>query len=141
MTTQTMTTNDRTADFFHGYAGGFNAIYGNDNTLVNRFVGVHGADDTKIVDHLGCVGQQFRDFRSTLAMLGKLPRSSEQLFVGSIHKAVFDVPLIFFAGIFGQFRLRIEKIHLRRAALHPEKDHALGLDRFVAHCGSLAGGG
>lgn len=33
-----MTTNDRTADFFHGYAGGFNAIYGNDNTLFNTMV-------------------------------------------------------------------------------------------------------
>lgn len=33
-----MTTNDRTADFFDGYAGGFNAIYGNDNTIVNRLV-------------------------------------------------------------------------------------------------------
>lgn len=33
-----MTTNDRTADFFDGYAGGFNAIYGNQNTLVNRLV-------------------------------------------------------------------------------------------------------
>lgn len=33
-----MTTNDRTADFFHGYAGGFNAIYGNDNTFVNTLI-------------------------------------------------------------------------------------------------------
>ena len=34
----TTTTNDRTASFFDGYAGGFNAIYGNNNTLINRFV-------------------------------------------------------------------------------------------------------
>jgi len=33
-----VTTNDRTADFFHGYAGGFNAIYGNDNTLFNTLL-------------------------------------------------------------------------------------------------------
>lgn len=33
-----MTTNDRTAGFFDGYASGFNAIYGNRNTLFNRFV-------------------------------------------------------------------------------------------------------
>ena len=30
--------NVRTADFFHGYAGGFNAIYGNDNTPFNTII-------------------------------------------------------------------------------------------------------
>lgn len=33
-----MTSNDRTAGFFDGYASGFDAIYGNKNTLFNRFV-------------------------------------------------------------------------------------------------------
>lgn len=33
-----MTSNDRTAEFFHGYAGGFNAIYGNTNTFINTLV-------------------------------------------------------------------------------------------------------
>ena len=104
-----------------------------DGRFVVDGVGVHAADETHFVDHLGRVRQQFADPHAALAVLGELVfrRRDGEPRLAAGHRRQ---PLALADGL-GQvlvvpgvhLRLVVVEIDLRRAADHVQVDDVLGL--------------
>ena len=63
-----------------------------DRDFMSVRAGVHAANQTDIVNDLSSMRKQFGDLRSTLPMLPKLERASQQFLAGLIHEAECDIP-------------------------------------------------
>lgn len=92
--------------------------------------GVHRANHAQIVDDLSGVRQQLRNLGPAVTVLHELKRRAEQLLAGSIDEAIDNLAGIIGPVEFRQLRLRIEQIHVRRSAVHEQRDHRPGL-RFT----------
>ena len=91
-----------------------------------RDIGVHRADDTALIDHLAEVWQRFADLNAALPMPRELERRR--------HKTSSVGFLVNLAGrlrvlVFLQRRFRVERVYVRRRAIHEQKNHPLGLGR------------
>jgi hypothetical protein len=90
-------------------------------------IGVAGADDTKIVDALPHLGENLAYFEPALTISAERKRRTHEVAGGAVR-------LDFWAGhrlavMLVKKRLGIERVHLRPAAIHKEKDHPLDPSR------------
>ncbi len=83
---------------------------------VGGVVGVHAVDHAHFIGVLGNVGEELADPESAGTVLFKLEWRAEE------HAALGG-----FAAVLLELRLIVKGIDVRRAALHEEHDHALGL--------------
>ncbi len=112
---------------------GFAAVHQQQRRLVIGHVGVHRANDADVVDAAGGVREQVAHLDTGLAVSLKLERRGEGgagLAFGAEVGARQQ-----FAGVFRQRRLGIERIDVRRAAVHKQVDDALGLAEKVRPLG------
>ena len=89
-------------------------------------IGVHRTDDTALVDYLADMRKRFADFNAALPMPGKFERRR--------HKTSSIGFFVNLAGrlrilVFLQRRHRVERVNVRRSAVHEQKNHPLGLGR------------
>ena len=95
-------------------------------------VRVHGAHHAKVVGHLRSVRQIIRENHAALAVLLELARAGEHR-RGRLDERELQVlrhrRRQRLAVPFLQLRLRIEQIHLARAAFHEQEDDVLRLGR------------
>ena len=90
---------------------------------VRRVERVHRTDHAQIVDNRSEVGQQFADLNSTLAVALELERRRQQSSGHALSAQVGRLrPL---AGVGQQRGLRIEHVHVRRAASHEQENDLL----------------
>ena len=106
--------------------GDASRIHGIQTLCMIAHTGGHGADERDLIHHLAQVGQQLADLHAALPVLGKLPRRAEALRRSLCEVVILDLSGKFLPVIFGEHRLRIKEIHLRRPAHHEEGDHGLG---------------
>ena len=106
-----------------------------DRNFVAVVAGMHRADDADVVDDAGDVGQQFGDFGTALTMFFELEGTGQQLSAGRVGEAECDVALVRLAVVLGELGLGIQQVDVRRAAVHEERDHRLGLWRKVGRLG------
>lgn len=87
-------------------------------------VGVHRANHAQVVGVLGDARKQLADLDAALAVLLERKRRAKGragLALGrEVQRNGFPVEL-------SELGLRVERIDLRRAAVHEQEDHALGL--------------
>src|SRR4051812_16097524 len=87
---------------------------------------MHRADDAQVINaRRSRLSEQLTDFDPALAVLVKLERRFEgtaRLAFGTQRQARKRFAMIFFETWFG-----IERVDLRRPAIHKEMDHSLGL--------------
>ena len=105
------------------------AIHQQQRRLVIRHIRVHRANHRDVVDVLGDVRKQFAHLDAALAVLLELERRLKRragvaLGLQIVHRQRLAVQ-------FGQRRLRIERIHVRRSAIREDVNDALGLGRKV----------
>ncbi len=100
------------------------AVHQAERRLMVRHIGVHGADDAKIVRKLADLLEHLAHLEAALAVFLNLNGDLKPAPVGRSVLSRFGSAL---PSNFVEHRLRIERIHLRRAAVHEEVDHALRL--------------
>ena len=88
---------------------------------------VHRPNDADIVGNRPNVREEFRDLCTALASVGEFPGTAQQFFTRAIHKAVFHITRVIFSGAFLQFRFGVQQVHVRRTAMHEQRDHCIGL--------------
>ena len=91
---------------------------------VGRVRAMHRVDHAQVVDMLGDMREQFAHRNPALAVLLELPRRLEQV----VRRRELNARLIErqrFAIVPIEQRLGVERIDLRRAALHEHEDHPL----------------
>ena len=109
-------------------------------------VGVDGLDQRDVVDDLGRVRQQLADPLAALAVLLELElrRRDREPRLAAGHRgdalALADAVGQVLVEIFGQLRLVIPQVDLRRAAVHVQIDDRLGLRRESAASPAAADG-
>ena len=92
-------------------------------------VGVHRADDAEVIGPVTDLGEDLAHFQAALPATAKFERRAHQaarLALGLRRTARHRLPVIA-----RQHRFGIERIHLRHAAIHEEKNDALDLGREV----------
>lgn len=107
--------------------------------------GAAGFDDRNVIRH-GCqMGQHFGQFLSALAVFGEFEARAEDCGVRadeSVALTADDGGRDGFALEFGECRLIVEKLQLRRGAGHEEMDDCFGFGRGMGEGeGSRAAGG
>jgi hypothetical protein len=93
---------------------------------------IAGTDYRQVIGTRGSVREKIGHFETGLAMALELPRRAEHK--GVLELAVLEVRVAetgrrMLAVQFVQQRFGIERIHLARAALHEQMNHALGRSR------------
>ena len=93
------------------------------------FVGtVDGLDKCDVVRTTSDVGKQITDPRATLPVLAKLPRTAQQIpCLCKLDARLFKRQRL--SVVLGQQRLIVKRIHMRRSAVHEEKNHSLRASR------------
>ena len=104
--------------------------------LVIRIVGVHRADHAQVVDVPGDVRKQLADLDAAFAVPFERERRRQQL--AALAAAVLRGQRLGqrFARVLGQFGLGIERIDVRRPAVHEQEDEPLGPRGEVRGLGS-----
>jgi len=91
-------------------------------------IGLHRADDGNVVNTLGDVRKDLADFDAALAVSLKFERGGHDraglAFGREVHRG-----RKFFAGVFRESRLGIERVEMRGAAPHEQVNHPLGLTK------------
>ena len=82
---------------------------------------LHGADDAQVVNALTDVRQKIADLGAGLPVRPEVPLGSREILASRRR----------FSVIRDEFRLGIERIDVRDAAAHVQKDHSLGSGRKV----------
>ncbi len=93
-------------------------------------VGDHAADDGQIVHALRDVWKQITDRDARLPVLLELPGRPKDVAV-VVELRIRHLHWQRLAVLGPQARLGVKGVHLRRAAIHVEEDHGLGLGRMV----------
>ena len=88
---------------------------------------VHRSDDCQIVDVLGHVREQVRDFDPALTVASELPRRGHQAAWIALRYDHLANAGHGFAGMLGQGRLRVEGVDLAGAAVAEDGDQVSGL--------------
>ncbi len=89
-------------------------------------LGVHGPHPTSVIDDRGRMRQHFGDVHAALSVLAELECGSEQ-FVLVVRLMDLDSIGVRLPGALGEFRLRVEEVHLARAAVLHELNNGLCL--------------
>ena len=100
-------------------------------------IGVHAANQAKVVGTFCDLWKNFADLQTALSAFVEFERRGEQLRVW-IHRPFNKIRGQFFAVVANEERLVIEGVHVRRPSVHEEKDDALGPRRkmgFMQACG------
>ena len=95
------------------------------NVEVIAVVVLHGADDAQVVNALTDVRQKIADLGAGLPVRPEVPLGSREILASRRR----------FSVIRDEFRLGIERIDVRDAAAHVQKDHSLGSGRKVRRLG------
>ena len=85
---------------------------------------MQGANDRDVINALGHVRKEFADLNAALAVLPELERGRKGGAGFAFRPQILHGQR--FAGIFLQSRLGIERIHVRRPAVHKKVDDPLG---------------
>ena len=86
---------------------------------------VQALDEAEVVDELGDVREQVAHPRARLAVLAELPRAGEQVAgLGELHARLGERQRL--ARVAREQRLVVERVDLRRPAVHEAEDHPLG---------------
>ena len=122
---------------------GLAAIHQQQRRLVIRHIGAHGPDDADVVDRLGGFRKKLADLDATLPVFLELERRAKRAAGLPLGR---EMNRDFLAVEFRQLGLRIERIHMRRSAVHEKLDVAFDLrgklrrfDRERIHRAGLGG--
>ena len=115
---------------------------GNGRIVIDRF-GVHGADNSQIIDHAGCLGQQLADPGTRMAVSQKLEnrrRDGKPRLIRrhcrnplALPNGIGEIDIEVLGGALCHLRFVIEQVHLRRCTRHKEIDHSLRAGRKMGN--------
>ena len=99
-----------------------------DGLAVRLSLAVHGTNHAEVIGALGDFREEFAHPQAALAMLPELPRRPHQLGLarGRRIEVLGRSEWQTFSAAFLQFGTVIERIDVRRAAVHEQEDHAFG---------------
>jgi len=87
-------------------------------------LGMHRADDAKVVDVLGCFGKDLAHFDPALAVLLEREWGAEGAAGVALRLGIFAWQGL--AVVLGERGLGVERVDLRRAAVQEQEDDLLG---------------
>ena len=90
-----------------------------------RHIGLHGADDTYVINALGDVRKKFTHLDAAPSVFLKLERRLKRRAGAAFGGEIINRQ--WFAVELGEDRLGIKRVHVRRTAVGKDVDDALGL--------------